>query len=454
MLDAETFQVAEDISYSTEGRASDNTVAVNQFQDYSVGNVTYLSRADGFANYEEALSGPAEENYVMDDETRAAVMEKSVAYYDPELYNNEEDEMPVTGADNGLRLSQLTGADYDDPMWEDLLDQLTVEEMGELVNLGGFQTIAVDSVGKVATLDSDGTSGLNDWVTGVYGTPFPVEVLISQTWNPSLARETGSAIGAEYAECGIYGWYGPAMNMHRSAFCGRNFEYYSEDGVLSGVIASAEVNGAAEHGVYAYIKHFALNDQETNRNTILLTYSDEQAIREIYLKPFEMCVKNFSGEALAVMSSFNWIGTCYSGANPNLLNSVLRDEWGYRGMVLTDWDGSYGYQLTDDCIRNGNDIMLGFNSYESNVLHDTDSPTFVLALRQASKNILYTVANSGNYTVENPDEAGMDDMTRTFLIIDIIVFVILAAVEVLVILRWRKKNRRTEKTVPSEKAEQ
>ena len=311
--------------------------------------------------------------------------------------------------------------------------------MSDLVNLGGFQTVAVDSVRKTATLDSDGTSGLNDWVTGVFGMPFPVEVLISQTWNPELAQRVGSAVGAEYADCHIYGWYGPAMNMHRTAFCGRNFEYYSEDGVLSGVIASAEVNGAAEHGVYAYIKHFALNDQETNRCSFLLTYSDEQAIREIYLKPFEMCVKNFTGDALAVMSSFNWIGTKYSGSNPYLLNNVLRGEWGYRGMVLSDWDGSYGYQLTDDCVRNGNDAMLGFNSYESNVLTDTDSATLVQALRQASKNIMYTVANSGNYTVENPDEAGLDNMTLTFIGIDVAIAAVLAAVELIVVLRWRRK---------------
>ena len=230
------------------------------------------------------------------------------------------------------------------------------------------------------------------------------------------------------------------MNMHRTAFCGRNFEYYSEDGVLAGVIASAEVNGAAEHGVYAYIKHFALNDQETNRCSFLLTYSDEQAIREIYLKPFEMCVKQFDGQSLAVMSSFIWIGTIYSGANPYLLNNVLRDEWGYRGMVLTDWDGSYGYQLTDDCVRNGNDIMLGFNSYESNVLTDIDAPTLVLALRQASKNILYTVVNSGNYTMEDPDAAGLDTMTTVFLIVDIAIAVTCVAAETIVLLRWRKKR--------------
>ena len=235
------------------------------------------------------------------------------------------------------------------------------------------------------------------------------------------------------------------MNMHRSAFCGRNFEYYAEDSVLAGMIASAEVNGAAEHGVYAYIKHFALNDQETNRCSFLLTYSDEQAMREIYLKPFELCVKNFTGTSLAVMSSFNFIGPVYAGANDDLLSGVLRDEWGFRGMVLSDWDGSYGYQMTDNGVRNGNDCMLGFNSYPTNVITDTDAPTCVLALRRASKNILYTVANSGNYTHRELETGGIDNMTKLFIGIDAAAFAAAALIEGLVLFGYIKKKKDTRR---------
>lgn len=441
VIDETVFHIDADIDYSINGRSSDGIVATNQFQDYSLGDVTYLSRADGFANYAQAIAAPAEDDYLMDDETREAIKEKSVAYYNPSLYDNPEDEMPVTGADHGIELADLTGKDYDDPMWEQLLDQLTVEEMIELVNLGGFQTAAVDSIGKRATLDSDGTAGLNDWVVGVYGTAFPVEVLMAQTWNKELIERTGNAIGAEYAECHIYGWYGPAMNMHRSAFTGRNFEYYSEDGVLSGHIASAEVNGAAEHGVYAYIKHFVLNDQETNRCALLQTYSDEQAIREIYMKPFELSIKNFTGDAIAVMSAFNFIGDRWTGADANLLNNVLRDEWGFQGMVISDWNGSYGYQNTADSIRNGNDLMLGFNSYESNRITDTDSPTCVLALRQASKNILYTVGNSGNYTSEDAQAGGLDPMTKVFIAIDAAIGIVALAILAFVYTRYFRKRK-------------
>lgn len=349
----------------------------------------------------------AEEMYVMDEETREQIASKSTAHYDPTLYDDPEAEMPTTGADNGLKLEDFTGVDYEDPSWDDLLDQLTVEEMVELVNLGGFQTIAVESVDKARTLDSDGLTGLNDWYIGVYG---------------------------------------PSMNIHRNPFNGRNFEYYSEDGVLSGKMAAQTVNAAGEHGVYTYIKHFALNDQETNRCSFLLTYCDEQAIREIYLKPFEECVKNYdySSKPLAVMSSFNFIGDIYSGANPHLLNNVLRDEWGFHGMVLTDWDGSYGYQNTDDCIRNGNDLMLGFNTYESNQITDTDSASCVLALRQASKNIMFTVANSGAYTAEN-EEGFFTPMNTLFVGIDAAVVIISAGIMAIVLIRWRKKNVKLNK---------
>ena len=441
----ETFVVEEDIDYSQEGRSSDQVTANNQFEEYSEGTVEYLSRTDHFANYEQAVAAPAEEKYVMDEETREYVTEKSTAYYDPTKYDDPDAEMPVTGADNGMKLADMTGKDYDDSDWEPLLDQLTVDEMVELVNLGGFQTVAVKSVDKVMTMDSDGTSGVNDWVTGVYGTAFPTEVLIAQTWSKEIAAAVGDAMGAEYADCEIYGWYGPAMNIHRNSFNGRNFEYYSEDGVLSGKIASATINAAGEHGVYAYIKHFVLNDQETNRCTLLLTYATEQSIREIFLKPFEECVKNydFSSNPLAVMSSFNFIGDVYCGSNPHLLNNVLRDEWGFRGMVLTDWDGSYGYQNTDDCIRNGNDIMLGFNSYESNKITDTDAASCVIALRNASKNIMYTVANSGAYTIEKEKEL-FTPMTKMFIGIDTAIVLISAAIMIYIIIRWRKKRKPVE----------
>lgn len=398
ICDTFAFTQNEDILYNEVGRSTDRTPAVNQFEDYSRGDFTQLSRADGFANYAEVCLTLDESHSTMDEETREAVSKNLWGYYNYKDYEDKNAEKPNQGDKNGLALSEMTGLDYNDPKWDLLLDQMSFKDMSALVNGGGWQTVAVESVGKIATSDCDGPAGLNNYITGNSGTTFPAEVLMAQTWSKDVAYDIGSSMGREFAAVNNFGWYGPAMNLHRSAFSGRNFEYYSEDGVLSGIIAGNEANGAAQFGVYPYLKHFALNDQELGRTAILLTYASEQAIRENYLKPFEITVKGFSGKALAVMSSYNWIGAVPSCANSHLLQHVLRDEWGFQGMVETDYDGSYGYMITDAVIRNGGDLMLGYGTYDTNEL-SKKSTTQAISLRRASKNILFTVANSGYYGV-------------------------------------------------------
>ena len=437
----ESFEVKEDVDYSKEGRSSDEAAAVNRFEDYSRGDFVQLSRKDKFANYEEACGELKEEQFVMSDETRSAVEANTFSIYDGTKDNNDADKMPVMDADNGLTLFDLKGASYDDEQWEQLLDQLSFEDMTTMINIGGWQTAKIESVGKIATSDCDGPAGLNNFITQAYGTAYPSEVLMAQTWNKELAYEIGQAMGQEYEDANNFGWYGPAMNTHRSAFAGRNFEYYSEDGVLGGYLAANQINGAAEHGVYAYIKHFALNDQETNRCSFLLTFASEQAIREIYLKPFELAVKGFNGTAQAVMSSFNWIGTEPSCSNPNLLIDVLRNEWGFVGMVETDYNGSYGYMITDHCIRSGNDLMLGFGSAESNVLAD-QSATAVKAMRQACKNIMYTIVNSGYYAGDEDPMGGLSNMDKIFITVDVIGGVVIVGIAVLVLVRYLRKKKK------------
>ena len=418
VLAEEKFNVAADIDYSQTKRDSDNIAAVNRFNDYARGDFEVLSRKDKFANYGTTCGRKLEaDDFIMDDATRAKIEEYAFGFYDGTKYNDPADEMPTTGAKNGLKLADMTGLAYDDPKWDQLLDQLTFEDMATMINVGGWQTAPIDSVGKVGTSDCDGPAGLSNFITGAYGTAYPAETLMAMTWNSALAEEIGTSMGQEYQDANNYGWYGPAMNTHRSAFAGRNFEYYSEDGLLAGVIAAREINGASTKGVYPYIKHYAMNDQETNRCSFLLTYAPEQAFREIYLKPFEIAVKKYQGQALAAMSAFNWIGTEPGCANNELLNTVLRDEWGFRGMVETDYNGSYGYQITDHCIRNGNDLMLGFNGAASNVLSDK-SATAVKAMRQACKNILYTVGNSGYYTVNEQTSGGLTRMQKIFYGVD------------------------------------
>ena len=390
-----TVNVPETITYDSDDNThnGDAVVATNQF-DNAAGDVEYLSRADHFANYDEATAAPA--SMSMSDEIKAEFLNNG--NYDPADFDDPNDEMPTTGADNGVSLYQLRGKDYDDPMWDQLLDQLSVDDMDNLSANAGFGTQAADSVGKIALTDLDGPASLNNTFTGVGSIGFPCSTAFACTWNVDLASAFGDMIGRMAHDMDASGWYAPAMNIHRSAFGGRDFEYFSEDPLLSGAMASSEIAAAREQGVYAFMKHFVLNDQETNRNNMVCTWSNEQAIREIYMKPFEMSVKD--GDTGAVMSAFNYIGPVYAGASSNLLNNVLRDEWGFRGMVLTDWYGDFGYQNGDQLVRAGNDAMLA--TFESSNHVTVRSASGVQALRTAAHNILYTAVNSWKYADGEP----------------------------------------------------
>ena len=431
VLDSEVYNVPSTIVYS-DGRSTDKIAPTNQFENVE-GDVTYLSRADGFANYAEATAAPA--SMTMSEEDKAAFLNNS--NYDPNNYNNPDDQMPTTGAKNGLQLVDMRGVAYDDAQWDTFLDQLTVSEMSELIAMGGYQTAPLASVGKVQTYDCDGPASINNNFTGQGSIGFAGTVLMASTWNTDTVYKFGSSIGRMADDLDVSGWYAPAMNIHRSAFSGRNFEYYSEDGVLSGKLAAQAIQGAEEHGVYAYIKHYALNDQETNRNSMLCTWANEQSIREIYLKPFEISVKE--GGADAVMSSFNYVGTEWAGASNALCNIVLRDEWGFVGMVLTDYFGVYGYMDADQAIRNGTDFCLVNYPTETNYLTDTTSATGVLAARQACKNILYTVVNSRAYMEENLNP-GMPGWQIAAIAIDVVLAAVLIVLEVRTIKGYSRRK--------------
>ena len=433
VIDSRVYSLAEDIVYD-EGRSTDEVAATNQFgfaEDTE--QITYLSRADGFANYEEATAACSFTE--MPEDLKAGFY--SWANYDPTQFNNEADEMPTTGKDAGLQMVDMRGLDYDDPQWETFLDQLTVDDMVQLISVGGYQSVAINSIGKTQQIDCDGPASINNNFTGMGSIGFPAGVIIAATWNEELANAFGFAIGKMASEMNVSGWYAPAMNTHRSAFAGRNFEYYSEDGLLAGKMAANAVTGAKEHGVYSFIKHFALNDQETDRGNLLCTWSTEQAIREIYLKPFELAVKE--GGAQAVMSSFNYVGNEYAGACDELLNNVLRDEWGFRGMVLTDYFMGGGYQDADIQIRNGNDMCLNPMESEASVLDDQTSATSILAARTAAKNILYTTVNSRAYS-EDVINPGLPGWQKLMYGIDVVILILLVIWEVAMIRSFKRKN--------------
>ena len=398
VIDHKAITVKDTVTYDSDSNThnGDKAVATNQFDDVA-GDVTYLSRADHFANYKEATAAPT--NFKMSDKAKETFYNNS--NYDPKKFDKDSDKMPTTGAKNGLKLSDMYGKDYDDADWDKLLDQLTFDDMDNLIANGGYGTQAVKSVGKIQLTDADGPASLNNNFTGVGSIGFPASTAFACTWNKDLAKQFGEMIGDMAHDMHVAGWYAPAMNIHRNAFSGRTFEYFSEDSLLSGVMASSEISGAKSKGVYSFMKHFALNDQETKRTEMLCTWTNEQAMREIYLKPFEMSVKE--GGAQAVMSSFNYIGNTYAGADSALLQTVLRGEWGFKGFVLTDYFGGYGYQNADQEVRAGNDSMLATTKITN---HITDkSATSVKAMRQAAHNILYTAANGWQYANGEPKVA-------------------------------------------------
>ena len=432
VLDQKTYTAGDDVVYKGENkRASDDIAASNVFEN-AKGDVTYLSRADHFANYEEATKAPASaelgEPYVSEYHLNSN--------FDKTTYLNDEDVMPTTGADNGLTLADMRDADYDDPRWEKLLDQLTVDEMANMIAMAGYQTAAMDSVGKVATLDFDGPAAINNNFTGVGSIGFPIEVVVASTWNKKLAQAWGECMGKISQEMGAEGWYAPGMNTHRTAFGARNYEYFSEDGVLSGNMGAKAVEGARNYGVYSYIKHFAMYEGNAKMVSV---WSNEQAIREIYLKPFEISVKQ--GGANAVMVSWSFLGDKWTGESSNLMKTVLRDEWGFRGMALTDFfrNNGHGFMNADAALANGVDAMLStFNGEENNVANP-EHPTSVLQMRNACKNVMYTVVSSWAYDGEH-EETGMENWKKAGIGIDIVIALFIAGMEVLVIRGYKKRK--------------
>ncbi len=403
-------------------RESDLVAAVNQFDEVSAvfvdeeteGSPLNMSRADFAGTFPTA---PTEADMIADEATKTALETLFDPETDEELGNVEgslvySDTTPTAEADNGLSLIDLRGLDYDDEVWDLFLDQLNYSKVQNLLANAGYNTAEMTDVGKPSTLDYDGPMGWTTWVTADDGDAvclgFPAEEVLAATWNTELAYEMGEMVGEQGLYNGFSGWYAPGANIHRSAFAGRNYEYYSEDSLLSGKMAAEEISGAMEMGVFCYMKHFALNDKEDGRNGISV-YANEQAIRELYLRPFEIAVKEATctivyndenGEATTreisattgIMSSYNRIGTTWAGACYALQTTILRTEWGFEGAVLSDYYGGDAYMNVDQGLRAGNDMML--NTFADGSLSDSSSATSLTAQRNAAHNILYMVANS------------------------------------------------------------
>ena len=279
-----------------------------------------------------------------------------------------------------------------------------------MINDGAYNTGAIDSIGKPATSEPDGPAGFTSLTGSTGNAAYCSEYVMAQTWDVDIMYEMGLMIGQEALASGYNGWYAPAMNTHRSPFAGRNFEYYSEDPLLGGKMAAACVSGAAENGVYAMIKHFALNDQESYRVQHVCTWASEQAVRQIYLRQFEIPVKEATYEmkyisddegtistrtmpgCTGVMSSFNYVGTTWAGGSRALCTEVLRDEWGFKGFVITDFN-LYGYMKKNQALHAGTDVHLTYSAMTES-FSGTSEPSVVADLREAAHRVCFTVVNS------------------------------------------------------------
>ena len=401
VIDSATFSLgAQD--YKTDEVTG--TKLENQFADlteYMEKNCKgqLLSRAD----FEGTWPRPAEDK----DSADCGI---EFAEYNWKDHEDSGAAMPTTGADNGLQLIDMRGLDYDDEKWDLLLDQVSVDEMTGMLNDAAYNTAAIESVGKPETAEPDGPAGFTS-LTGPTGNcAYCSEFIMAQTWNVELMERMGEMVGQEALASGYNGWYAPAFNTHRSPFAGRNFEYYSEDPLLGGKIGSAVVSGAATNGCYAMIKHFALNDQESYRVQHVATWATEQAVRELYLRQFEIPVKEARckikyiaddqgtvktremNACTAMMSSFNYVGTEWSGGRRSLCTNVLRDEWGFKGCVITDFN-LYGYMDKNAALNGGTDLELTYAAMTP-AFEGTNAAAVVSQLREATHRVLYTVANS------------------------------------------------------------
>ena len=460
------------------------TTITNVFDDAN-GDLDYLTRSDWVGTYPthdgevssvistwgNEINGtdedgnPASYEYVKvasDDLLEQLNSYDSGSDVDESLYTDE----PTYEKENGLTLADVRGLSFDDEKWDLLLDQLTVEDYKTIITSSGYGTLALKSVGKPYAMDADAANGL---VFGAAGsTTYAGVNILTQTWNIDLAKEYGRLISSSaLLGAGTIGWYSPAMNIHRTPFSGRNNEYPSEDGTQAGLVTSNIVYEAASNGMYTYIKHFALNDQENHRGdggaSGVATWSNEQAIREIYLKPFETCIKlpevevtyatvdedgNYSLETgsvpatNALMTSFNRIGATWTGGNYHLLTELLRNEWGFNGFVITDANGYLGYMDCNQMITAGGDGSLRYLK-DTQFVYDADDSVQYHYARSAAHHQLYTVANSNAMNGAAPGSklTGIANDVLIRIIMTVISIVLIALFIMRITKIWKKESK-------------
>ncbi len=378
---------------NADGNGNDETIDLSDLDgSHEQTPVKYLSRADFEGTYPQKIVTPRNRT----DE--AATIAKQQAPTEAQLEYSGDLGKTRQRSSNGMKFADVLGTeDFDDPVWTQLIANITDAELIGLISDGYFKTAALPSIEKVQYVDLDGPLGFNTRVTGGNGTTcmfvaYPSETMLAQTWNEALAYALGLSVGRERKSIeGLRGWYAPGANLHRNPFGGRNGEYYSEDSLLSGSICAGTVKGAKDMGVYSYVKHFCVNDSEYNREG-LFTFLTEQALRENYLKPFEIVIKEGGGNAL--MTAMNRLGRVWSGANYGLITEIVRGEWGFRGTIVTDWmNSNENYMAPYRGVWAGNDIWLT-NGLTNSVFNSIKNETGYKISEHVAHDVLWTLVDT------------------------------------------------------------
>lgn len=482
-----TVRVDETLVYAdnaTSGRAvgkrsGDGVAAENQFGSMELyaqqNGMTTMSRADFAGTFPSAPQEKALSQDIIGllQDFEGFKKDPTLGEVPGSLLYRED--FPTSGANNGTILSSLRGLDYDDPMWDELLDNVdyTSAQVTDLITHALYRTGPVDEIGLVETSDHDGTAGLtatwggNNDLAAMFGMvslpvvscAYPCSSVQSATWNQALLTEMGKMIGQESLTNGITGWYAPGVNLQRTPYGGRNFEYFSEDPVLSGCSAAALISGAfTDGGLVTYLKHFALNETDDNRSDVSI-WVNEQALRQLYLRAFELTVKNSKGTETyynaqtgareeievsacrALMTAMCYVGPESPTNSYTLLTKVLRNEWGFGGMVLTDMNGGSVYKDKNIGYRIGNDIWMFFTPTDI----DLTTPTAQWCARNAIHNVAYVVVNSNAYNQVKPGATAYYDMSpwlRTMYIADGIVAALCLAGVAWMVLRQRGSKKK------------
>ena len=401
----DSFSLTERVLVDT---AVTGVAITNQLDDLMAENGTYLSRSDWSVVDSRALqyatgtsSGVSNVGNVSGDVPTYLASADLLTKLAATGYEASGNPNPISGypagdswtygADNKLELLDMMGLDYDDPQWDKLLDELKLSEMHALFNKSGWGNAAVESINKPKTYEYDAPAGIANFVTGEVLYSYPCATMLAATWNQELQKDYGVMIGNDAIASNTSGWYAPGINIHRTPFGARNYEYYSEDAVLTGLCAAAVTRGAESKGIHVYLKHFALNDQDTNRaaNNCVATWCTEQAAREIYLKPFQYSIER--GGAQGIMLTMSRVGHRYSYGNYSMMTAICRNEWGFNGCYITDYTTTMKGALADQYLAAGGSLI---HATAEQTLSDVKSDWSRALLREAVHGILYNVANS------------------------------------------------------------